>query len=58
MNRLEILVKTLEKDMRAKGIKKKDLESVVNRNTISTIFNQYKGSMAALSRIINYIDSK
>lgn len=57
MNRLEFLIVSLEKEMKDKGIKKGDLYGIVTKETVASLFNKYKGTLATLSKIIDYVDN-
>lgn len=56
MNRLDLLIYSLEQDMKDLKIKKKDLYSILHRNTVSTLFKLHVGSLESLHKIIDYID--
>lgn len=58
MNRVEMFVASLEKEMRDKKIKKGELYSLVTKETVARIFNQYTGTLDTLKKIADYIDSK
>lgn len=60
MNELEILIKTIEKKMKEKNIKKGDMgkELKMSPVTIASIFNAYEGNLATLKRILEYVNSK
>lgn len=58
MNRIEILIAELEKEMKVKKIKKGELYNFLDRGTVARIFNQYTGTLDTLKKIIDYVDNK
>lgn len=60
MNELEILIKSIEKRMKEKKIKKKDMakDLKMSPTTITNVFNSYEGSFATLKRILYYVNNK
>lgn len=58
MNRVELLIANLEKDMKKKRIQKKELYSIVTRQTVATLFNSYKGHLETLIKICEYVDKR
>lgn len=58
MNRVEELIIKLELDMKKKKIQKKELYSIVTKQTVATLFNSYKGHLETLIKICEYVDNK
>lgn len=60
MNELEILIKTTEKKMKEKNIKKGDMGRDLKMSpvTIASIFNAYEGNLRTLKKILEYVDKK
>ena len=60
MNELEILIKTTEKKMKQKKIKKGDMGKDLKMSpvTIASVFNSYEGTLGTLKKILDYVDNK
>lgn len=58
MNRLEVLIAELEKEMKVKKIKKSELYNFLDKATVAKIFNKYAGTLDTLKKIIDYVDNK
>lgn len=60
MNELEILIKTIEKKMKQKKIKKGDMGKDLKMSpvTIASVFNSYEGTLGTLKKILDYVDNK
>lgn len=61
MDRLEILVSSLKKDMKLKKITQAELKEALDFKSIGTvnnILNLKSASIKSLRKIIDYIDSK
>lgn len=57
-NDIDELIFNLELKMSKKNIKKKDLYSVINRNTVTKLFSKHEGTIDTLRKVINYINNK
>ena len=57
MINIDDLIYNIEFEMLKKGIKKKDLYTIINRNTVSALFSKHEGNLDTLRKIINYVNS-
>lgn len=58
INKLDLLIFSIEKDMKDLNIKKSDLYHILNRNTVTNIFNDHTGSLDSLHKILDFINIK
>lgn len=56
MNKVEIFIKSIEKEMKEKKIKKSELYHMYSPNTIASVFNSCKGNIKTLVDISNFVD--
>lgn len=57
MNKVEIFIKSIEKQMKEKKIKKNELYHMYSPHTIASIFNSYKGNIKTLIEISDFVDN-
>lgn len=60
LNKLEMLIKTIEVEMKRKKIKKGDMGKDLKMSpvTIASIFNAYEGTLGSLKKILDYVSNK
>ncbi|MGL5049449.1 MAG: helix-turn-helix domain-containing protein [Fusobacteriaceae bacterium] len=60
MNEIEKIIKIVEMQMKAKGLKKGDMGKDLGMSpvTIAAIFNSYKGNLDTLKKILEYVENK